>query len=44
MLTLLDIEQDKNKHALSSFYLKKKNTNSNKNNNIINTDEIQFEL
>ena len=45
MLALLDIEQDKNKHVLSSFYLKKKNKNhKNTNNNIINTDEIQFEF
>ena len=49
MLDIFDIEKIYNQHILSSFYLK---INENKDkinkeiktNNIINTDEIQFDL
>ena len=44
MLDIFGIEKTNNQHILSSFYLKKKENKDIKKNNIINTDEIQFDF
>ena len=48
LLTIFDISKENNKHFLSSMYIKKNQKKENReiieNNNIINSDELEFEL